>query len=94
MLNIFRVEGDSMSPILTAGDYVIASRLFFTFQVNQLVIVDHPIYGCIVKRIVEISNTKGFYLSGENANSISSKKIGWVRKEDIKGRVLLSIRKN
>ncbi len=93
MLYIFRVEGDSMLPTLTAGDYVIASRLFFKPRKNQLVVVDHPVYSRIVKRITEVCDKRGFYLSGENTSSVSSEKMGWIHKSQILARVLFSIKK-
>lgn len=82
-----------MMPSLAGGDYVIASRYFRRLKKGDLVIVDHPHYKRIVKRIHTMSENHKLLLSGENAQSISCEKMGWVSTSTVYGKVIFSIKK-
>lgn len=95
VLNIrfYRVIGDSMLPTLKNNDYVLGySFLWMNFKINDLVVVNHPEYGVIVKRIVDMdikTKEKKYALSGDNqSKSTSSEKMGWIMPEQIIAKVL------
>lgn len=98
MFQVFRVQGQSMSPVLNDGDYVLASpwAIFLSgplgLKVGSLVVVQHPQYQVIVKRLVKLDQDGRFLLSGENSASVSSKQMDWCNQSQVLGRVLLKIR--
>ncbi|WP_344797406.1 nickel-type superoxide dismutase maturation protease [Litoribacillus peritrichatus] len=91
MIRVFKVEGTSMFPTLNQGDFVIASLWFRRLMPNQLVIVKHPIYGTLVKRIQSVQPNDGFTLCGDNPESVSSEKMGLVKRQQIIGKVIYSV---
>ncbi|VAW85224.1 hypothetical protein MNBD_GAMMA16-2043 [hydrothermal vent metagenome] len=93
LIGIFKVNGKSMLPILAEGDFVITSRLLSKIRSNDLVVVEHPVYGRLVKRVLEVSNDNRLWLCGNNTSSLTPEKIGWINAEDIKGKVYFSIKK-
>lgn len=82
-----------MSPVLNAGDYVATSTWWLKLRVGSLVVVSHPQYQTIVKRIAELRHDGAFLLSGENAASVDSEQMGWLTKGDLLGVVLFCIKK-
>lgn len=92
MLSIFKIRGASMWPYLSGGDFVIACRFFFRIRPNDIVIVDHPVYDRMIKRVADISSDKSLWLQGDNKASVTSQQMGWVSLEWVKAKVLFSIR--
>lgn len=74
MISIARIEGQSMAPTFASGDYVLGVRPFFasSLRVGQVVVIEHPQYGKIVKRIQSISASGGLSLSGDGGASVAS----------------------
>lgn len=83
-----------MSPILNEGDFVATTCWWPKLQLGRLVVVRHPRYKIIVKRITEFREDGHFLLSGENDASVESQQIGWISKDDLLGVVLFSIKNN
>jgi len=81
-----------MQPFLRSGDYVLASRLYMKIAINDLIVVNHPRYGRIIKRVSNISHTLGVCLSGDNAESVTSEEMGWVDRAQVDAKVILSIK--
>ncbi len=92
MFRIFRIRGDSMVPTLNAGDYVLAATWLRRPRVRQLVVVDHPVFGIVVKRLAR-KDTDGYWLASENSCGVSSSEMGAVAGNHIIGRVLFTIRR-
>jgi len=92
LFNVVKVNGDSMSPELTNGDFVIVSRFFRSLKVGDLVVADHPRYNSIVKRIVEVCERKGILLEGCNNSSVTSEQMGWIRRTLVSGKVRFKVR--
>lgn len=92
MLSFFKVKGASMEPVLASGDFVLASRLYRSINVGDLVVVDHPCYKRIVKRVKNIEGER-LTLIGENQASVSSEKMGWVMSPDVLGKVIFTVAK-
>ncbi len=82
-----------MEPSLLNTQIVFASSAPFIFskpKVGDIVVfkVDDRIY---IKRVKEIKNQR-FSLNGDNKkDSLDSKEIGWINKEDIIGKVIYKI---
>jgi len=87
MLKVFKVRGDSMHPIINDGDFVLTSRLK-RMHIGAFVVVRHPEYKVMVKRVIDINHQGRFKLSGENDQSVSTSKMGWLAPESIVGIVL------
>ncbi|WP_051221683.1 S24 family peptidase [Neptunomonas japonica] len=91
-VRIHSVRGRSMDPIFRDGDYIVSfSWRFSRYRVNDVVIVRHPIYGSIIKRIIDIDNAGAVLLAGDNPASTSSEKIGRQPKQLIIGKLLWHI---
>jgi len=81
-----------MSPVLLPDDFVLTSRWFFSPKIGNIVVVNHPVYGQIIKRIHAVNTNGDFQLTGENAQSITSNQIGWMPRESCVGKVIYSIK--
>lgn len=89
--HIYRIEGDSMLPVLKAGDYILTFKLFGGLKEGDVVVVRHPLYGIIVKRIITFSADGFLWLCGESRASLSPEQIGWVDPACVLGRRLCVI---
>ena len=91
-VSIHRVVGDSMSPTIRDGSFVLSF-----FSNNMKIVPDriyrlaHPQFGSIVKRLSFKDADGNFWFKGDSKNSTSQKKIGAIKKEQINGRIWLVI---
>jgi len=92
MLRVFRVQGDSMRPDLSAGDFVIARRSRRAPRVGDRVVVDHPEYGTLIKRVVASDPNRGIRCDGDNPDSLHAGRIGWLPRRRLIGIVSVAIR--
>lgn len=82
-----------MLPSLYPGDFVIGTRVYVCVSAKDLILVDHPNYGRIIKRVAKVSHQKGIWLEGDNPNeSVSSEQMGWVDLNQVCAKVLFSIK--
>ncbi len=82
-----------MSPALHEGDFMVTTRWWLKLQIGRLVVVRHPGYQIIAKRVVAISDDgRRFLLAGDNHDSISVDQMGWLVKSNLLGVVLFSIK--
>jgi nickel-type superoxide dismutase maturation protease len=92
MFRLYKVVGASMTPTLYQGDYVLCLTWpLFRFTENQVVVVNHPKYLTIIKRIKRVRDNRDYLLGGDNPRSTSSQELGFVTQENIVGLVLLKI---
>lgn len=81
-----------MTPTFYHGDYVLCLIWpLFRFRKNQVVVINHPRYQTIIKRIKSVRDNRDYWLAGDNQQSTSSQELGFVTKENIAGLVLLKI---
>jgi len=81
----------SMYPLFNNNDYIVAMNwLFMRFRPGQAVLVSHPSLGLIIKRIVTVESNH-YKLVGDHSYSISSEKMGWIKRAQIIGRVIFRI---
>ncbi len=87
---LIRVTGRSMTPLLDDGDYAVV-RLGQShrppLQAGDVVLVDHPAYGAIVKCIGPPGPDGRVPLYGLSPESTSAEALGTVPPDRIRGRV-------
>ncbi len=83
-----------MTPTYSEGDYILAAKWPFMKTVKgDVVVVNHPGYGVIVKRVREIIKPQSILLQGDNPQSVSSEQIGLVDKQTLVGKVIAEFKK-
>lgn len=92
-VRLYRVTGDSMYPNYCAGDYVLAFRRSkSSFGVGDVVVVRHPNFGHIIKRIVHTKHASMLRIAGDNLRvSTDSDTLGEVSPKRVMGKVLWHI---
>jgi len=83
-----------MYPNIPHGSYLIFHHLIYRCLLKRghIVKVKHPIYGLIVKEIVEMDYLGRYWLEGVNINSINSLEIGPIELNMITGVVVHAIK--
>lgn len=81
-----------MLPTLSEGDFVLISRYFRSLNVGELVVCQHPTYKRLIKRIEAIDLDGKYLLRGDNPQSVSPEKMGWIERSQILGKVLMQIK--
>ncbi len=78
-----------MLPNFQSGDYVIALKIFCrkSLKVGDVVIINHPVYNEIIKRIRSIELDGSMQLLGDGVQTTSSEKIGTIKREWLVGKV-------
>lgn len=83
-----------MKPALCNGDFVLITPWLTKARLNKLLIVDHPLFGIIIKRVISINTDGSCWLDSDNSRGIGTEKIGLISPWLIVGRVLFTIRKD
>lgn len=92
MLRFVKVQGDSMEPCLSDGDFVLISRWILNLKVGNIVVFTHPHYARMIKQIKAIDSAGNLLLQGCNPASISPEKMGWIKPSDLEGKVIFQVR--
>ncbi|MBN3561392.1 S24/S26 family peptidase [Aliamphritea spongicola] len=89
MISIHRVNGQSMLPAFADGDYVLCIKPlpFMPLKKGDVVVIQHPRLGCIIKRVANLSASHDMWLSGDSPHSTSSEVMGWQPRQTLIGRV-------
>lgn len=88
----FRVEGKSMFPSFSSGETVLVDKISYKFgdpKLNDVVVV--RIKGgkkYMIKRVIRAKNKKYFVIGDNKKGSTDSRHFGWVKKEEILGKVI------
>ncbi len=83
MFKIFKIEGDSMYPLLKDTQKIFCIKAkFINLKQDDIVVFHHPQEGLMIKYIKSISSD-GYYVKGTSAFSIDSSIFGHLKKEDI-----------
>jgi len=91
-LGIDKILGDSMSPNIKDGNFVIFfSSRKMKITPSKIYRLSHPEFGSIIKRLSFEDADGNFWFKGDSPDSTSLKKIGAITKEQINGRILLAI---
>ena len=92
MLKLVKVTGNSMSPTLQDGDYVITKKPR-RLASGLIYVIDHSELGRIIKRLGDTKHDRCFFI-GDNPSSTPSTIIGAVERSRIIGQVIWVISKS
>ena len=96
MIKVIRIEGNSMSPFYTEGDYVWILKYLPKFLITpgMVLVFRHPVYGNLIKKVTRANLVnRYFYCEGANGASLSSTQIGKVPFDSIIGTPFWRVRK-
>ncbi len=81
-----------MSPNFYPNDFVITIKwLAMSLKEEQVVVVRHPVYQTIIKRIQTIDANGNMLLKGDNQYSVEMGSLGWIEPAWVVGKVLLRV---
>lgn len=84
MIYLRRIQGNSMYPALRNGDYIVALAAFQKNYIDgDIVIVSHPQYAEIIKRIKFIDDLGNFWLAGDGSDTLSTQQMGAIKPEQV-----------
>jgi len=89
MLQLFKISGDSLYPLYKDGQRVVCRKVFRTtsVRVNDTVVFEKGDYGMMIKNVSTIDKDN-YYVKGTDPFSIDSRNFGYLKKSDIKYKVL------
>jgi signal peptidase I len=97
MFRIHKVTGGSMSPDYQEGDFVLIATANFVrkrLKVGDVIIFEHNLYGTLIKRVASFDpQTAEAYVEGTRPDSLSSLRLGTIRRDAIWGKVIAHISK-
>jgi|GEM_PF-486687 len=87
---IWKVTGHSMAPKIPENSYILANRWLRHLPVKkgQMLVMEHKVYGLIVKTVAIVDRNGFIWSKGENTDSISVEQLGPSSKEQVLGRVI------
>ena len=98
MFRILKVTGGSMSPDFKEGDFVVLTTIPFflnRLKIGDNIVFDHKFYGTLIKRIASFDpETAEAYVEGTSSNSLSSLRLGTIRRKAIWGKVIAHFSKH
>ncbi len=93
MCKILRIRGDSLSPKLNDGDFVLSSKipiLLKRLQPGDLIVFNQPGYGVLIKQLESISQDgQSLEVRGLHPDSVDSRTFGGVKVHSLIGKVVL-----
>jgi len=83
-----------MSPDIQPNSYLISHHLIHPsfLKKGKIIKVKHPLFGLIVKRIIDVDQQGYYWLEGVNKNSISTLEMGAINIKLIIGIVIFNIK--
>lgn len=97
MVKLLKVAGASLEPSYQDGDFVLVSKIpiFFKFvRKGDVIVFHHEVYGTLIKQIDRlVPEQNGYYVLGTREDSIDSRLIGIIAKQDVVGKVIWHISK-
>mgnify|MGYP000906776309 FL=1 len=100
MCQILKVTGNSLFPLIQEGDFVLVFKIpflfsrFFQYKKGDIVVLKHPYYGVLIKKIDWLSaDGKQSFVIGNHAESTDSRQFGLVENSWISGKVVFHIQK-
>lgn len=87
-LSLVKISGESMDPVLPNGSHILFRRSA-RIEAGNVVLVDHPQLGVIVKAIASMSE-RGVELSGFSPLSTSRAKMGVVPLPAMRGKMVMA----
>tara|TARA_X000001036_G_C20554602_1_gene755809 strand:+ start:503 stop:811 length:309 start_codon:yes stop_codon:yes gene_type:complete len=90
--SLFKVEGDSMSPSIPRSSFVVIKSTEM-LKIQNFFVFNHSHYGKLIKKLVRIDSKNMLWFEGEFKQSISVNDIGPIKKDQVIGKVILSVSK-
>tara|TARA_B100001996_G_scaffold21210_1_gene16993 strand:- start:239 stop:511 length:273 start_codon:yes stop_codon:yes gene_type:complete len=87
VINLHRVRGSSMAPSFNENDLVLSLKYFFSLKADDVILLDIPKIGTVIKRIKSI-NGKDIYIDGDNKEYSSEIYKNKYKSNDVMGKVL------
>lgn len=97
MIRLLRVRGQSLTPEVEDGDFVLALKLpiFFPIRVGDKIVFRKAPYGVLIKQVECLDGQGGvFWVRGCHPNSVDSRMFGAVQADEIIGKVILHFSKS
>jgi signal peptidase I len=98
MFRLLKVSGDSMNPVYKDGDFVFIFKnpyCLSNLKPGDTVIFKHQPYGLIIKMIERMDAASNeIFVVGLHPNSIDSRQMGPIRKQELVGKVICHIQRN
>ena len=79
-----------MSDTIEDNSYILTKPVK-KIRIDSSFVFKHKFYGLLIKRLVKIDSDKNFWFQGNAKESLSTEKIGPIKKKDIIGKVFLNI---
>jgi len=91
MLKLFKIEGFSLFPLLKENEVVLCVKLFSfsKIKIDDIVVFKNKDNGIMIKKVKEI-NSNGYFVEGENPDSIDSRNFGELQKKELLYKVLIN----
>ncbi len=80
-----------MLPTLKHDDFVISRRNKNAYKINDIIVLKHPEWGCIIKRVLEYNHHEVLLCADNPNESLSTERMGWQKNINIIGRVVYHI---
>ena len=97
MFRIIKVTGESLSPMIQEGDYVVVVTLPFflkRIKTGDIIVFDQAVYGKMIKMVASVANDGGeITVVGSHANSVDSRRFGAIPGRAVVGKVIWHIAK-
>lgn len=92
MFKLFKIKGYSLFPLLKEGEVVFCIKIFpFTkIKINDIVVFKHQDNNYMIKKVKEI-NHKGYFVQGENPDSIDSRNFGEIKREELLYKIIFKL---
>ena len=94
MCRVIKVTGDSLTPIIEEGDFVLVLKIpFFFLHSGDIIVFRHDTYGTMIKLVEGVSRKEGtVFAVGTHSLSTDSRAFGPVSRKDIIGKVVWRVR--
>jgi signal peptidase I len=97
LCKLLRIRGDSLSPKLQDGDFVLSSKipiLLKRLQPGDLVVFNQPGYGVLIKQVESISQDgQSLDVRGLHPESADSRAFGPVSRSSLIGKIIYTVKK-
>jgi nickel-type superoxide dismutase maturation protease len=92
--NIYKVNGKSMEPKIGEESFIFSIPYKTESRKKSIFVISHKKYGLLIKKLKYIDENSNHWFVGENDDSISSEKIGPIKKSEIIGKAFLLFSKD
>jgi signal peptidase I len=92
--DIYKVNGKSMEPEIDENSFIFCIPYKTESRERSIFVIDHKKYGLLIKKLKYIDKNFNYWFVGENSDSISSEKIGPIKKNQIIGKAFLLFSKD